>query len=110
MTTEERKAITIETLGDGAVLFRLNDELQRVLENISSPDTRPNAMRRIELEIKIRSNDDRNLARVDISCSSTLAPVNVLLEKEDDTPSWLKKIMAEENARSEPTKGENKKQ
>jgi hypothetical protein len=95
MTTEERKQITIETLGDGAVLTRLNDELQRVLENISSPDTRPEALRRISLEIKIRSNTERNLARVDISSSSQLAPVNVLLEKQDDTPSWLKSFLQE---------------
>lgn len=67
--------VSLDSLANGAAVERFDYELQRVLENISDINTRADAMREVTLKVKIKPNDDRSFAMVEIIASSKLAPV-----------------------------------
>lgn len=72
MTNE---TVTLQNLGGGAAAEQFNHELNRVLENILDPNTRATAPREITLKVKIKPDDDRELADLEIHCASKLAAV-----------------------------------
>jgi len=69
---EER--LSLANLGKGAAVERFDDELQKVLENILDPNTRPDLVRSVTLTVKIKPNEDRDFANVEIQATSKLAP------------------------------------
>jgi len=70
--------LTIENLYGGAVRERLAQELQNVLANIADINTPAKKPRTITLKLKVTPNADRNIAAVQIACTSALQPVEPL--------------------------------
>jgi hypothetical protein len=74
----QEKGVSLETIANGAVVERFNDELLKVLENIQDPNTDATAARTITLKVTLKPSEDRDMAGVDISCTSkTAAPVTI---------------------------------
>ncbi len=70
---EVTRDLKIETLGDGAVLEKLNYELQRAVENIMDINMEPGAVREVSLKIKIKPSLDSKQAAVSIQTDAKLA-------------------------------------
>lgn len=67
------KSITMETLGGGALIERLNDELETIIENIKDVNREASATRELKLSVKIYPGDDRQACGYKIEVSSKLA-------------------------------------
>jgi hypothetical protein len=65
--------LSLANLGAGAAIERFDDELQAVLNNIADPNTNEKAAREVVLKVKIKP-EDRNYAKIEIVCTSKLAP------------------------------------
>lgn len=68
------KMINLETLADGALAEKVNVALKEVLENIQDPNTDWKIKRALTVEIKFEAQEDRELALLDISTKTKLAP------------------------------------
>lgn len=66
--------LDLNTLANGSVAERINEELRNVLQNISDPNTDAKKVRKLTLTISLRSDDQRNLAQVNIVAKTSLAP------------------------------------
>jgi len=66
--------VDVNTLAGGALLERLNIELQRLAENIADPNTKADAVRAVIVEIKVKPDETRTVAVSEISVKSKLAP------------------------------------
>lgn len=64
--------LTLETLCDGGAVERLRQEIQKALENINDPNTPAKKARTVKLAMKIKPNEQRNMAEVMVETSSTL--------------------------------------
>lgn len=67
--------VTLDTIGGGALPELFTREMTRVLENIADPNTEASAKRTITVQISFKAKNDREMADVDIICSSKLAPI-----------------------------------
>ncbi len=68
------KTIDLATLHDGAAVDMFNTELQRVWDNIEDPHTDPEAPREINLKVKFKPSDKRNVVDMKIQAAAKLAP------------------------------------
>ncbi|MDU4597487.1 MAG: replication terminator protein [Clostridium sporogenes] len=68
------KMINLETFANGALAERMNQALKEVLENISDPNTEWKPKRKLNLEMKFTTGEDRELAEVEIVAKTKLAP------------------------------------
>jgi uncharacterized protein YuzE len=68
------KTIDLSNFANGAVAERFNIELQKVLENISDPNTDAKKSRKLQLNITLKGNEQRDIASVGIQAKTTLAP------------------------------------
>ena len=68
------KMINLETLVDGALAEKVNVALKEVLENIQDPNTDWKIKRGLTINIKFEAQEDRELALLDISTTTKLAP------------------------------------
>lgn len=68
------KMINLETLADGALAEKVNVALKEVLENIQDPNTDWKIKRGLTINIKFEAQEDRELALLDISTTTKLAP------------------------------------
>ena len=66
--------VDVNTLAGGALLERLNIELQRMAENIADPNTKADAVRSVTIEIKVKPDETRSIAVSEINVKSKLAP------------------------------------
>lgn len=66
--------INLETLADGALAEKVNVALKEVLENIQDPNTDWKIKRGLTINIKFEAQEDRELALLDISTTTKLAP------------------------------------
>ena len=66
--------ITLATLGGGAAVEKFGRELEKVIENIKDPNTKPEAVREIVIKVKIAPDKDRSLGAISVSAASKLAP------------------------------------
>lgn len=66
--------VKLETLGNGAISERFDDELVKVLENIGDVNTDPAATREVVLVVKIKPDLERETASVVIESRAKLAP------------------------------------
>lgn len=74
MSTKEM--ITLDNLGGGAASEMFQGALEKVIENIVNPNTRPDAVRQITLKMKIKPNKkQRDLCVVELSVDEKLAAV-----------------------------------
>ena len=66
--------VTLENLGHGAAIELFQAELERLIENVSDPNTKADAVRSITLRVKVKPNKKaRNLCAVEVHCDSKLA-------------------------------------
>lgn len=82
----DERQVSLETMNGGAAVELFNDELQKVLDNIGDPNTKPDTVREITLKVKIKPNEKRRFADVSLQVTSKLAPV-----RETNTVFWLGK-------------------
>lgn len=64
--------LTVENMYSGGVVERIHEEIQRVLTNISDPNTPAKKARKVKMEMTIKPNEHRNMAEVLVSTSSAL--------------------------------------
>jgi hypothetical protein len=67
--------VTLDTIAGGALAELFEAELARILSNITDPNTDPSAKRAITLQVKFTPNRDRDVADVEVTCSSKLAGI-----------------------------------
>lgn len=70
--------VTLASLANGAAVEAFDYELERALENILDPNTKPTVVREVTLKVKIKPSEDRALASVEFGASSKMAPVKTL--------------------------------
>lgn len=68
------KMINLETFANGALAERVHQALKEVLENIADPNTDSNIKRKLTLEMKFDTSDDREITEVEIIAKTKLAP------------------------------------
>lgn len=66
--------VDLSNFANGAVAERFNIELQKVLENIADPNTDPKKARKLQLNITLKGNENRDVASVGVQAKSTLSP------------------------------------
>ena len=69
------QAVTLDTLGGGALAELFEAELARVLANIADPNTNESTRRSISISVSFKPNRDRDIADVELTCSSKLAGI-----------------------------------
>lgn len=69
----QEQMVSLATMGNGAVIERADEEIQKVLSNIVDPNTDPTKVREVTIKLTIRPNEDRDVASVHIGVSSKLA-------------------------------------
>ncbi|WP_113673728.1 replication terminator protein [Vallitalea guaymasensis] len=67
----------ISKMAHGALIEQFDAEFEKVLENISDPNT-SNKARTIQITFKVKPNKKRNSASIDFQTKSTLAPADPL--------------------------------
>lgn len=71
--------IEIATLARGAIDERASDEIQKVLENISDPNTAWKKKRKVTIDLSFESMDkDRDRISVNIVVKSSIAPYEAI--------------------------------
>lgn len=67
--------VTLDTIGGGALNELFSAELSRVLSNITDPNTDTGTKRAITITVKFKPNRDRDVADVELTCTSKLAGI-----------------------------------
>ncbi|WP_411553305.1 replication terminator protein [Paenibacillus lautus] len=81
--------ITLESLANGGVVERFEQELEKVFANIGDPNTNAKATRKISLALTIKPDDKREVAEVTIQATTTLAPskelmTTIIMDRDND--------------------------
>lgn len=66
--------LSVETLYNGGVAEVLMAELNKVVQNILDPNTEPKKERSVTLKMKIKPNEQRNMAELRVETTSKLCP------------------------------------
>ncbi len=69
------QGVTLDTIGGGALTELFEAELARILSNITDPNTDTSSKRVMTITVKFKPNRDRDIADVEIACSSKLAGI-----------------------------------
>lgn len=69
-----QETLTLEGLANGALAEQFSEELLKVLKNIDDPNTDPKAKRSISIKVSFKPDEKRDMANIDVTCVSTLAP------------------------------------
>jgi hypothetical protein len=69
------KQVTLETLNSGAGFDLFDFEWRKLLENIRDPNTKPDAVRKVKIEIAVKPAKDRRNASTSVSVNANLAKV-----------------------------------
>lgn len=69
------EVIALDTLNGGQVVALFDRELEKILENIADENTPEKATRSLKIEIKIKPEEGRESAVVEVSAQSKLAAV-----------------------------------
>lgn len=70
----QEQFVRLDSLGQGAAIEKFEDELNRVLENILDPNTKPTVTRSVTLTVTVKPDEDRSFANTLIEVKSKLAP------------------------------------
>lgn len=70
--------INLNNLGNGAVAERFEYELKKVLENIADVNTDYKKVRKLQVTIFMKPNENRDIADVSIQVKPTLVPAKEL--------------------------------
>lgn len=68
--------LNVATLIQGGAVERFQDELSRVIANITDPNTPAKKTRTVTLKMTIKPNEQRNMAEVLVATSSTVCPAS----------------------------------
>ena len=68
------KHINLEQFAGGKLSVQLNKALEKVTENIQDPNTDAQKVRRINVSISLRPNDERNFVSTTVETKLSLAP------------------------------------
>ena len=68
------KHIILEQFAGGKLSVQLNKALEKVTENIQDPNTDAQKVRKINVSISFRPNDERNFAATTVETKLSLAP------------------------------------
>jgi hypothetical protein len=71
----QQEAVSLATIGGGALAELFDAELARILSNITDPNTDPHTKRVMTFTIKFTPNRDRDVADVQLTCGSKLAGI-----------------------------------
>lgn len=69
------QAVTLDTIGGGALAELFGAELARILQNIADPNTDATSKRVITFTVSFKPKSDREVADVELKCSSKLAGI-----------------------------------
>ncbi len=69
------QGVTLDTIGGGALSELFDAELTRILSNIADPNTDTSAKRAVTITVTFKPNRDRDVADVELKCSSKLAGI-----------------------------------
>jgi hypothetical protein len=67
--------VTLYTLANGAAAELFEAELQKIVANILDPNTDPDAVREINLRVKIKPDNERRAGAVSVQVISKTGPV-----------------------------------
>lgn len=67
---------SIMQMAGGAFLERVDYEMEKVVDNILDPNTKPTKTRKITVTLELTPDDDRSKIDVSVTAKSTLAPTN----------------------------------
>lgn len=70
----DEQFVSLDSLGQGAAIEKFEDELNRVLENVLDPNTKPTTSRSVTLTVTFKPDEDRSFANTLIEVKSKLAP------------------------------------
>ncbi|WP_245864480.1 replication terminator protein [Paenibacillus donghaensis] len=81
--------ITLDSLADGGIVERFQQELDKVLANIGDPNTSAKAARKVNISLTIKPDEKREIAEVSIQATSNLAPAKelmttILMDRDND--------------------------
>lgn len=68
------KHFNLEEFAGGKLSVQLNKALEKVTENIQDPNTDAQKVRKINVSISLRPNDERNFASTTVETKLSLAP------------------------------------
>lgn len=68
------KHINLEQFAGGKLSVQLNKALEKVTENIQDPNTDAQKVRKINVSISLRPNDERNFVSTTVETKLSLAP------------------------------------
>lgn len=66
--------ITLSSIGNGALEEIFQDELQKIMDNIVDPNTKPDAVRELTIKIQLKPDEHRSWGTIDLSAQAKLAP------------------------------------
>lgn len=69
------QGVTLDSIAGGALVELFDAELNRILSNITDPNTDTKAKRVMTIQIKFTPNRDRDVADVELTCSAKLAGI-----------------------------------
>lgn len=72
MATGETKSIL--EMCQGAILERANYEMERIIDNVLDPNTKPNAKRKLTITLELIPSSDRKQITVNATAKCTLVP------------------------------------
>ena len=75
MNRPGEQVVTLSTLADGAALELFQAELTRVVDNVLDPNTEPEALRKVVLEVRIKPNEAREVGTCEVKVRATLAGI-----------------------------------
>ena len=70
----DEEGISLISLKEGAAVELFDAELQKVLDNIMDPNTKPDSVREVILKVKFKPEKDRSMGIISIEPFSRLAP------------------------------------
>lgn len=68
------KHINLEQFAGGKLSVQLNKALEKITENVQDPNTDAQKVRKINVSISFRPNDERNFAATTVETKLSLAP------------------------------------
>lgn len=70
---DTKTLVNLNEFAEGALQEKFDREFQKVLENIQDPNTNWKSPRKLVIELKFATGEDRELSMVDITTKSVLA-------------------------------------
>jgi len=68
------RPVTLENLGGGVLAEKFDVSWQRVMDNLMDPNTKQSVNREINIKIKIKPSEEREICNLEIECTEKLAP------------------------------------